>query len=328
MRKLFRFLAVIVILVGCFALYIQLAYQKKFAGIPTPEIKASRDSAVIARGKYLVYGPAHCANCHTDINHVADVDAGKEIALSGGFEFTTPVAIFRSRNITSDKETGIGSLTDGQIARTMRYNVNHNDEALAPFMPFQEMSEEDMIAVISYIRTLPPVRNVVPPSDFNFLGKIVKTFILKPSFPEHKPVYSVQRDTTAEYGRYMAHYVANCYGCHTDRDMKTGAFIGAPFAGGLTMEPSPETKGYGFITPNITPDEQTGRMAGWNEEIFIKRLKGGRIHAASPMPWGPFSRMDESDLKAIYRYLLTVTPVNKKIDKIVYAPGEKMPEGD
>ena len=35
------------------------------------------------------------------------------------------------------------------------------------------------------------------------------------------------------------------------------------------------------------------------------------------MPWGPFSRMSEMEVKAIYRYLQTVTPVERKIDKIV-----------
>lgn len=327
MKKFLRFFAALLILIACFAGYINFfGYKKTFADIPYPTIKASKDPAVIARGKYLVYGPAHCATCHTAMKNEPLVDAGKEVPLSGGYEFTTPVALFRSRNITSDKETGIGNLTDAEFARTLRYNVNHGNEAIAPFMPFQEMSEEDMIAVISYVRTLPPIKNKVPESNYNFLGKIVKTFILKPSMPEHKPVYSVQRDSTAEYGKYLANYVANCKGCHTDRDMKTGAFTGEPFAGGFVMEPSPETQGFGFVTPNLTPDQETGRMAGWNQEIFIKRMKSGRIHKASPMPWGPFSRMEDSDLKAIYAYLQTVTPVKKEIAKIVYSPGEKMPE--
>ena len=327
MKKFLRFLGVMVILIVAFALYIQFfGYKRMFPDIPYPEMKASTDPLVIARGKYLVYGPAHCANCHTHISNQADVDAGREVPLSGGFEFTTPVGVFRSRNITSDKETGIGGFTDQQIARSLRYNVSHTNEALAPFMPFQEMSEEDMIAVISYIRTLAPVRNEVPLSSFNFLGKIVKTFILKPSMPAMKPAYSVSRDTTPEYGKYLAHYVANCYGCHTNRDMKTGTFTGKPLAGGLFMEPSPETQGYGYMTPNLTPDPETGRMYGWTETAFINRMKSGRIHKTSPMPWGPFSRMDENDLKAVYRYLQTVVPVKNEIKKIVYAPGEQMPE--
>jgi len=327
MKKLLRFLGVFAILLGCFALYIQFfGYKKTFSGIPYPDLKASNDPAVIARGKYLVYGPAHCANCHTAIKNQPLVDAGQEVALSGGFEFTTPVGVFRSRNITSDKETGVGNLSDKEIARALRYNVRHDNQALLPFMPFQELSEEDMIAIISYIRTLAPVKNEVPDNYFNFLGKIVKTFILKPSMPQSKPVYSIARDTTPEYGKYMAHYVANCYGCHTNRDMKTGAFIGEPFAGGLQFEPSPETQGYGFITPNLTPDPETGRMQGWTEAVFMKRMRSGRVHKTSPMPWGPFSRMDDNDLKAIYRYLQTVPPVKHEIVKVAYAPGEAMPE--
>ena len=48
-----------------------------------------------------------------------------------------------------------------------------------------------------------------------------------------------------------------------------------------------------------------------------------RIYKGTPMPWGAFSRMPDEDVKAIYRYLQTVEPVNKHLEKIVYAPGEE-----
>lgn len=321
MKIALRIALVLLILVAGLALYIQLGYKKTFTDIPFPEIKATGDSAMIAHGKYLVYGPAHCANCHIDKGQEAEVDAGKEMPLIGGYEFNIPPGVLRSRNITSDKETGIGGLSDAQIARALRYNVAHNDEALAPLMPFQQLSVYDMTCIISYLRTLPPVKHEVLPTEYNFLGKIVKTFILKPSMPTESIPDKVIPDTTPEYGRYLAHSVANCYGCHTDRDLKTGEFTGKPFAGGLVFEPSPETRGYGFVTPNLTPDE-TGKMSGWTEQTFIARMRQGRIHQGSPMPWGPFSRLEENDLKAIYRYLQTVPPVKKTIVKTAYAPNE------
>jgi mono/diheme cytochrome c family protein len=327
MKIALRIALIILVLVAGLALYIQLGYHKTFADTPFPDIKATKDSAMIAHGKYLVYGPAHCANCHVNKGQEADVDAGKEMPLIGGYEFNIPPGVLRSRNITSDKETGIGALTDAQIARTLRYNVNHGNEAIAPLMPFQQLSVYDMTCIISYLRTMPPVKHEVAPSEYNFLGKFVKTFILKPSMPAEKVLDKIAPDTTPEYGRYLAHSVANCYGCHTNRDFKTGEFTGKPFAGGLVFPPVPETNGYGFITPNLTPDP-TGRMDGWNETTFINRMRQGRIHKGSPMPWGPFSRLDENDLKAIYRYLQTVEPVKRTIAKTVYSPEEAkaMPE--
>jgi len=326
MKKVSKVLGVIVILVAGLVVYIQFGYRKKFNNIPYPDIHASKDSAVIARGKYLVYGPAHCAMCHAGLGMDTLVDKGMELPLAGGFELHIPVGTFRPRNITSDKETGIGNLTDGEIARTLRYNVSHNGEALIAFMPFQELSADDMTAVISYLRTLPPVHHVVPPSEYNFMGKIVKTFVLKPTMPVNEPPKHVQKDSTAEYGKYLAMSVANCHGCHTDRNMKTGEFTGQPFAGGLIFAPSPETSGFGFVSPNLTPDKETGKITEWNEMAFINRIRQGRLYKGSPMPWGPFSRMDETDLKAIYRFLHNVEPVKNVIIKTVYQPTETMPE--
>jgi mono/diheme cytochrome c family protein len=322
MKIALRIALVILVLVAGLAAYVQFGYHQTFADTPYPKTTITKDSAMLAHGKYLVYGPAHCANCHVNVGQEADVDAGKEMPLIGGFEFNLPVAVLRSRNLTSDKETGIGGLSDEEIVRTMRYAVNHQHEAILPLMPFQDLSEYDMSCIVSYLRTLPPVKHEVKPTEYNFLGKALKTFKkFAPVGPTGKIPEKVEADTTPEYGKYLAYSVANCYGCHTDRNMKTGEFTGEPFAGGLIFDPVPESRGYGFVTPNLTPDE-SGVMSNWNEATFISRMRKGRVHMGSPMPWGPFSRMNESDLKAVYRFLQTVTPVKQTITKTAYAPNE------
>lgn len=333
MKKVLKVLGILVLIIilaiAGLGLYIQLGYDKKFPDTPYPQVQVTTDSATIAWGKYLVYGPAHCAVCHVDVGQEALVDAGQELPLIGGYEINVAGCIFRTRNITSDKETGIGNLRDEEIARTLRYNVNHNHQALVPFMPFMKMSQYDMNAIISYLRTLEPVKHEVKPSEFGFMpGKLIKTFFLKPPpIPAEKPVDRVTRDTTIEYGEYMATCVANCYGCHTAFDVNTAQYVGKPFAGGFNFDPAPEAHNYGFISPNITTDE-TGRLNGWNETTFLTRMRGGRIHKGSPMPWGPYSRMDDIELKAIFKYLQTVQPVKNLIEKTVFAPGEKMPPFD
>lgn len=326
LRVLLRIFAVLIILIGCFALFIQMSYRKKFNDIPYPNIKASTDPAIIARGKYLVYGPAHCASCHTDKGQEALVDQGQELPLIGGYEIPLPLCVLRPRNLTPDKETGIGNLTDGEIARTLRYCVNSKGEALVPVMPFNDMSDEDMTAVISFLRSQAPVKHKVEPTTYNFLGKAIKYFMIRPTMPNGTPPQTITRDSSAAYGKYLAINVANCYGCHTDRDLKTGAFTGKPFAGGLIFEPEEASEGWEFITPNLTPDNETGKIAAWDQATFCKRIKSGRVFKTSPMPWGPFSRMDESDMKAIYNYLRTVAPVTNKVEKTAYQPGEDMPK--
>lgn len=304
-------LLIIITLVVTVALRQDLKYDAAY-----PPIKASTDSAVLARGKYLVYGPAHCADCHAPMEKHEDVNKGLEVPLSGGIVFQLPIGNIYPPNITPDMETGIGKLTDGDVARALRYGVGHDGRAMVNFMPFHNTSDEDLTAIISYIRTIPAVSHKTETNTYNMMGKFVKAFFIKPVGPEGEVPKSVKPDSTVEYGRYLAYSVANCRGCHTERDMKTGDYIGKDFAGGFELE-SPIDKKTIFHTPNISPDPKTGHMYSWTEDQFLKRFRQGKLIPQSPMPWGPFSRMSDMEIKAIYRFLRTVTAVEKKIDKIV-----------
>lgn len=285
---------------------------------PLPNLAASQDSSVIARGKYLAYGPAHCASCHTPSEQFEKMEQGLELPLMGGWELTIPPGHFRAPNITPDIETGIGSYSDGQIARALRYSVGHNGKAMFPFMPFQNLSDADVIAIISFLRSMPPVKNKIEPTSLTFLGKAISAFgLIKPEGPTATPPGSVPIDSTIAYGKYLANSVANCRGCHTKRDLKTGAFIGTPFAGGMTMDSDPMIEGLSFVSPNLTPHMEDGIIAKWDEHTFINRFRAGRVYQGSPMPWGPFSRMTELELKALYRYLHSLNPVAEKIERTV-----------
>jgi len=267
---------------------------------PYPDLKASTDSAVIAKGKHLVTGAAHCINCHSTANVDSLVDLGQPAPLSGGVKFELPVGIIYSKNITPDKETGIGKYTDGEIARALRYGVHPNGDPVYDFMPFHNMSDEDLTAVISYLRAQKPVKNEVPENKLNILGNIVKAFMVKPVGPSGEVPETVKQDTTAEYGKYIAISVAECNGCHTQRDL-SGAYIGAAFAGGNEFNEG----GYKLVTPNITSDSSS-RIYGWTAQDFINRFRMGKVIPYSPMPWNSFKRMNDDELKAIYNFLKTV----------------------
>lgn len=307
-------------------IYVQLRWNKKFDA-PYPNIVASKDSALIERGRHLVYGPAHCGSCHVPMENMAQAENGEMLPLSGGMEFVFPPGTLRTPNLTPDKETGIGKLTDGEIARTMRYMVGSDGRCIFPMMPFAELSDEDLTAIISFLRAQQPVKHEIKKTEYTFLGKAVLTFgLVKPEGTTGNPPKAVKPDSTVEYGKYIANYVANCVGCHTARDLKTGKFIGEPFAGGLIFEPDGLTKYKTFVSPNLTPDASTGWVTDWSEKTFLDRFKRGRVHEGTPMPWGSFSHMDDIELKALYKYLHSLKPVTNKIDKVVYAPGEKLAE--
>ena len=55
---------------------------------------------------------------------------------------------FYTRNLTPDAETGLGKVSDGAIARALRYGVGHDGRALLPFMEMQGLSDDDLQAVV------------------------------------------------------------------------------------------------------------------------------------------------------------------------------------
>ncbi len=284
-----------------------LAYEDRTFDATYPDIRASPDPATVERGRRLVYGAAHCVDCHGDPARVEHRASGEEIPLSGGFEWHLPLGTIRAPNITPDRQTGIGRYRDEELARVLRHGVGPDGRALLPFMPFADLSDEDLRAVISYVRTRPPVRHEVPRPDWNVLGTVVKAFVLEPTGPSRPIRSSVEVGPTVEYGRYLANDVGNCAGCHTQRDLRTGAYVGTRFAGGMRAE-SHVDPSVVFVSPNLTPDPAEGRLNGWTEDAFIARFRRGRLVPTSPMPWTSFSTMTDDELRAIYRYLKTLPP--------------------
>jgi mono/diheme cytochrome c family protein len=313
--KILKWTGIVILIVIAGAYIYVLTHQHRKFDAPYPNVKAITDSAVIARGKNLVFGPAHCANCHSAPGMEERVSKGEIVPLSGGYAFDIPIGKIYAKNLTPD-ETGIGKQTDGEIARALRYGVSTKGRALFDFMPFHNTSDEDLTAIISYLRQQPGVKNDVPENKLNFIGKIVNAFVLKPAGPTEEVPTVVTRDSSAAYGKYLANSVANCRGCHTNRNLMTGAFIGEDYAGGLVFENPVDSGTIILTTPNLTPDA-TGRIKGWTQQHFIERFRKGALVPETHMPWGPFSRMSDDELKAIYNYLQTVKPVRNVIKETV-----------
>ena len=312
-RKILVALLVLVALAfAALSIYVASRQNLRF-NPPYPSITASADTTVIARGRYVVRNLANCYTCHGDTRRTADALDGAETPMSGGFKWVIPPGTVYARNITPDSATGIGSFSDGAIARALREGVGHDGRALLPFMEMQGLSDEDLQAVLSYLRAQPPVHNLVPPHEFNLLGKIVKATVLaNPVGPKSTPSQQSPRDATVENGRYLVESVALCGSCHTQRDEKTGAFTGAHLAGATNFK-EPLDPEHTWSPPNITSDPETGKLGHMSEDEFVSRFRAGRLLPHSPMPWQGFRNVAEDDLRAIYRYLMTVTPVHSDV---------------
>jgi mono/diheme cytochrome c family protein len=289
---------------GGFAVFVA-ARQKRTHVAPALSIAASSDPAVIERGKYLVRRVASCADCHADPGRADAVARGDEtVPLSGGKRWQIPPGTFFAPNITSDPTTGAGAFTDVQIASALRHGIGHDGRALLPFMEMQGLADDDLVAVVSYLRLEPAVKNTVSSHEVNLLGKVViATILAEPVGPKEPPPHLAPHGPTVENGRYLADSVANCFSCHTPRDMRTGKFTGPRYGGARRSE------GGRWNPPNLTSDPKTGRTAYFSEDAFVARMRAGRTLPGSPMPWAQFAKLDVDDLRAVYRYLRTVPPV-------------------
>lgn len=307
-KILLALLTLLVVAIAGIAIFVAARQNLKFDA-PYPKIAASTDSAVIARGRYLVRDVVNCAQCHGDTTRMAAMmSTGEDIPLSGGFHWDIPPGTFYARNITPDVETGIGSFPDSAVARALRNGVGHDGRALLPFMELQGLADDDLAAVISYLRTQPPVRNVVPAHKYSLLGRVVKATVLaNPVAASEAPPLQSPRGASVENGRYLAENVALCWACHTERNPATGQLVGPRYGGAKGLEEATDP-GHLWAPPNITSDPTTGRLAAMTEDEFVTRFRAGRLLPGSPMPWQGLQRMAEDDLRSIYRFLKTVPP--------------------
>jgi cbb3-type cytochrome oxidase cytochrome c subunit len=184
--KILKFTGLILLFIVAGVFVITMLRQHLIYEAPYPDIRATSDIEIIEKGKNIVLVTKGCVHCHSPVNNIDSVlKLGSEPSLAGAKKFDTPFGTFFTPNLTPDANTGIGSMTDAEIARVLRYGVKRNGEAALPFMQGLNMSDEEITAVISYLRSIKAVENKVPENEFSVIGKFAKAFMVKPSIPEN-----------------------------------------------------------------------------------------------------------------------------------------------
>jgi mono/diheme cytochrome c family protein len=203
----------------------------------------------------------------------------------------------------------------------LRTGVNREGRIALPFKDaFADMAEEDLVAILSYLRTLPALPGSPPDARVNLIGMITLTYFIEPYGPTTPPPESPSPDSSVSYGAYLANTLGRCGSCHTPRNLKTGEYLGPRLSGGLPFD-SRDNPGTVYVSPNLTPDPETGHIADWAEEQFVQRMRAGASIPDSPMPWGSYMRMTEPDLRALYRYLRSLDPVHRDNGPMVSTRG-------
>jgi mono/diheme cytochrome c family protein len=303
-RLIVGLLLLLGLLVGAGLWLIELGWQRRFDA-PYPAIAASADPTVVAKGEYLVYGAAACAYCHVPREQWDGLARGERLPLTGHHLFRLPFGDIYSANLTPDPETGIGRRSDADLARVLRFGVRADGRAAFPLMEFQ-LSDEDLVAVASFLRAQPAMNHAVPEHRFTRFGKALMAFAVTPARPAATPRVKSPTGATIERGEYLANNVSSCISCHTNRG-RDGALVGPPFAGGQRMDVAADPTKV-FVTPNLTPDPATSPVGAWSEDTFVARFRAGEVVPGTPMPWGAFARFTDDDARAIYRYLRTLPP--------------------
>lgn len=254
---------------------------------PLDAIKASTDPAVIARGRHLAEAVAPCANKNC---HGVDLGGGTPVHLG-------PLATLTGPNIS---QGGLGAAyTDGEFARVIRHGLKKDGRTLR-FMPAQDFAwlpDSDVVAIISFLRSMPAVDRANGSSEVKLLGKIVDRrdqFVMDVArkIDHEKADLAPPPAPTAEYGKYVSRICTGCHGEH---------YSGGPLPGAPPSFPPPL---------NLTPHE-TG-LKGWTYEDFDKLLTSSvRKNGEKLKPFMPvdaFSKMDETEKRALFAYLQTLPP--------------------
>jgi cytochrome c553 len=274
-----------------------------------PHSKAG--SAQVARGRYLLTAVAPCLYCHSEVDWKSDparIVPGRAGSGEPFADQTVPFPVYVP-NISSDPETGAGRWTDAQLGRAIREGIGHDGRVLSPIMPymhFRAMSDDDLAAVIAYLRTLPPVHK---PTHTPTIPDEVRKQIT-PAPPLAKPVHAPDMNDPVKRGEYLAD-LADCSGCHTPQDEKGRPRPDLAFAGGAIRKGPWGT----VASANITPDPSG--ISYYDQKLFLQVIRTGHVKArtlSKIMLTSLYRHMTDQDLKSIYAYLRTLKPIKHRVD--------------
>ncbi|WP_240654823.1 c-type cytochrome [Rhodovarius crocodyli] len=246
----------------------------------------------LERGRTLVEGIAACGNCHTPKGPQGDLPG---MAFAGGLVIDEPNA-FRAvtSNITPDPETGIGRWTDAQIIRAIREGVRPDGRVLGPPMPFalyRDISDRDATAIVAYLRSLRPVRNVVEASRY--------PMPLPPAYGPPLGTVAGPADTPIARGAYLGGPLGHCIECHSpmgtggQRDFTRAGTGGPPLNGPM-----------GAIVP---PAINGPALRGWTDAQIERAIRQGVSsdgrRLAPPMAFPHYARIGGTEMRDLIAYL-------------------------
>jgi mono/diheme cytochrome c family protein len=289
MKKVFKWIGIILgsligllLITGLVLFLIGTARLNKTYDFPPSNITLPADAASIEYGRHRA--ETLCEGCHG-----ADL-SGIENWFSAG-----PLGTMDSANLTPGKGGIGGEFTTEDYVRAIRHGIDREGKPIfmTAVVSTSHLSDEDLGAIIAYLKTVPPVDHKTNGRHFTPLANILFAAGVLGNMPvedvSHKVnVTAPERGATKEYGEYLVN-TNDCHVCHGPH------LNGGPY-------PDPTIK---KISPNLTPG---GELGFWTEEDFINTIRTGTTpggHNLDPelMPWKYYNKFYDDELKAIWLYL-------------------------
>jgi mono/diheme cytochrome c family protein len=297
MRRVLKWIGIILglllglLVLGAIVIFVlsSLSFSKTY-DVEVAAVAIPDDSEALARGAYLANNVAPCTGCHGE-------------NLGGMVFIDDPVFVtLHATNLTSGQGGIGGTYDDEDWVRSVRHGVDPQGRGLIimPAHHFQFMSDEDLGAILAYVKSVPPVDNETPdpsPGPFGRLFALLDPGLVIPASAidhESPPPAAPAPGVTVEYGSYLVE-MGTCADCHGPElnGQADGADDGSP-------------------SSNLTP---TGELGDWTEEDFIQVMRTGKHLSGhdllEPMRSAAidhYGNQSDEELAAIFTYLQSLPP--------------------
>ena len=238
-----------------------------------------------------IFRAAGCATCH-----VSPQNPNQRI-LAGGQAFESEFGTFYAPNVSMSKTFGIGNWSVSDFANALREGVSPKNEHYYPAFPYTSyrlISDQDLVDLWSFWKTLPAVETASLPHDIPWPLSVRSSLAFWKLINFKTDWVKTEVD---ERGRYLVEALGHCAECHTPRNVLGGLKRNSWMAG-TTAENGK------VLIPGISPEH-----LNWTENEIVEYLATG-FTPEFDVAGGKMAKVIENtskfwrhDLKAIARYL-------------------------
>jgi len=278
-------------LAACAALWIakdmgERKMRRVIAITPAP-LHTTAAGVTLQQGRYL-FSTRGCADCH------GANGSGREVIRSAGMLIASP-------NITAGANSATAHYRDLDWVRTLRHGVKPDGRPvmIMPSEDFNRLTDDDLASIIAYVRQLPPAPGRSAQILLPFKVKVMYALGAVKDAAElidhtRAPEVPVAPAVNTAHGAYVAR---SCVGCHGEH-LSGGRIPGSP-----PEWPAPA---------NLTPGPGSAMVRYPSAEALMTMLRSGvrpdGSAISSVMPFGSLRQMNDTDVRALHAYLVTLPP--------------------